>query len=422
MSVGCAGEVACGSALFVAVLDQLRKVTSRATLRRLLGLKEEKWPMDAWVDQHREDAIEPEMEIIDAHHHLWDPRSQPKGWPQSEREIHFMYGTLGPAGVTKTVDDFHKQNNLQRVLDCFGKRQLPFIQPYMGEELLLDIRNRDCGKRGHNIVKTVYLECGWQPPNVLEVLQPLGEAHMVAEVHAKHPSICNGTVAFANLLLPDVETTLEGLKKIPGVKGIRHSLAWSPDSGILGAGDKTAPAANTASDPQFRKGFALLRKYDLSYDCWMFHEQLGELTKLAKDFPDQIIICDHVAEPLGISSYKREATFPIWEKGIRELAAASPKVYCKLSGLPMCRTGFGFDDRPQPPNSDELAAAYAPYFNVCLEAFGVNRCLFASNFPVDKISCDYTVLFNAYKKIVKGHPDAVKRALFHDNAKRLYRL
>lgn len=422
MSVCCAGEVVCGSALIVAVLDQLRKVTSRATLRRLLGLKEEKWPMDAWVDQHREDAIEPEMEIIDAHHHLWDPRSQPKGWPQSERMIHFMYGTLGPGGVTKTVDDFHKQNNLQHVLDSFGKRQLPFCQPYMGEELLLDIRNRDCGKRGHNIVKTVYLECGWDPPNVLEVLKPLGEAHMVAEVHAKHPTICNRTVAFANLLLPDVETTLEGLKKVPGVTGIRHSLAWSPDSGIVGAGDKSAPAANTASDPQFRKGFALLKKYDLSYDCWMFHEQLGELTKLAKDFPDQIIICDHVAEPLGISSYKRETTFPIWEKGIRELAAASPKVYCKLSGLPMCRTGFGFDDRPQPPNSDELAAAYAPYFNVCLEAFGVTRCLFASNFPVDKISCDYTVLFNAYKKIVKGHPDAVKRALFHDNAKCLYRL
>ncbi|CAE8635118.1 unnamed protein product [Polarella glacialis] len=117
-----------------------------------------------------------------------------------------------------------------------------------------------------------------------------------------------------------------------------------------------------------------------------------------------------------------QATFPKWEKGIRELAAASPNVHCKLSGLAMCSTGFRFDERPVPPSSQELAAAWAPYFRVCLEAFGVERCLFASNFPVDKVSCDYTVLWNAFKLIVKDSSDADKRRLFHSNAKALYRM
>mmetsp|Transcript_30858 Transcript_30858/g.70132 ORF Transcript_30858/g.70132 Transcript_30858/m.70132 type:complete len:434 (-) Transcript_30858:38-1339(-) len=379
-----------------------------------------KWPLDEWVDLRREEAIDPDMEIIDPHHHLWDPRYHPKGWPIPLEHIQMWFAMTPVKELNKQALDGMLQDSVAAVDSFVGRsrRQAPFTQPYMGEELSLDIRNRDCGKRGHNIVKTVYLECGWDDKNVEEPLRPLGEVAMVAKVHEEFPKLCNGMVAYAKLDHPEVETTLKGLKENPLVRGIRHSLSWTADKGIAGAGVEK----DAAMTPEFRKGFALLEKYGLSYDVWMFHEQLGNVTDLVRSFPNTTVIIDHVAEPLGISTYDRETTFPIWEKGMRELAKASKNVYVKLSGLSMCRTGFHFDDRAVPPSSEELAKAWGKYFKVVLDAFGVDRCMFASNFPVDKVSTDYTVLFNSFKLIVKDYSEADKRALFYENAKRVYRL
>uniref|UniRef100_A0A7S0B6M8 Amidohydrolase-related domain-containing protein n=1 Tax=Pyrodinium bahamense TaxID=73915 RepID=A0A7S0B6M8_9DINO len=335
-------QVALVAVLVVVVLKLLRK---------RLGNTGCKWPLDIWIDTYREDAIDPDLEIIDPHHHLWDPRYHPKGWPLPLPMIQAWYATTKPAVINKQVLDSMMKDHPAAVSSFVGRglRAVPFVQPYMGQELELDIRNRDCGKRGHTVVKTVYLECGWDDQAVKEAMRPVGEARMAEQVHAQHPRLCNAIVAGANLLLPDVEETF-------------------------------------------------------------------------KAFPNTTIIIDHVAEPLGIGSYTREGTFPLWEKGIRELAKASKHVYVKLSGLGMCRTGFHFDDRPTPPSSAELAEAWGPYFRVVLEAFGVQRCMFASNFPVDKVSCDYTVMWNAFKLIAANYSAADKRALFHDNAKRVYRL
>lgn len=392
---------------------------SRAMLRKLFCQKREKWPMDAWVDQYSEAAIDPSMEIIDAHHHLWDPTSHPKGWPVSLWQIKLYYLLCSPEKITEVTKADQIARGNVNILKSFGQRQLPFMQAYMGEDLLLDIHNRESGKPGHNVVKTVYIECGWDDHGVKEALKPVGEAAMVEREHKRFPSICHATVAFADLRLPDVELTLQAYAKIQSVKGIRHSLAYSDDPAIAGS-DKAK--SDTAWEPAFRRGFALLEKYGYSYDVWMFHEQLEGVADLARNFPGTTIIVDHVAEPLGIGSYKRQETFPKWEKGIREVALASENVYVKLSGLAMCRTGFGFDERPEPPSSQELAQAWAPYIRVCIEAFGVDRCLFASNFPVDKISCDYTVLWNAYKRIVAHRSPEDRRKLFYENAKRVYRL
>lgn len=164
-----------------------------------------------------------------------------------------------------------------------------------------------------------------------------------------------------------------------------------------------------------------MSKYGFSYDSWLFHENLAGLADLAKTFPDTTIICDHMGFPLGIGKYDRKETFPKWQESVKALAV-QPNVYMKIGGFGMRFPGFGFDERSFPPTSDELAEAWGPYVTFCIDTFGVDRCIMESNFPMDKVSCGYTVLFNALKKSVKSYSKEDKRKLFELNAKRVYRL
>ncbi len=176
-------------------------------------------------------------------------------------------------------------------------------------------------------------------------------------------------------------------------------------------------------DTTFRQGFTCLQQYGLSFDAWLYHPQVPELVSLARAFPDVSIILDHVGGPLGIGPYagKRDEVFQEWKQQITDLATCA-NVVVKLGGLAMSICGFGWHKRPAPPTSTELATAMAPYFEVCIEQFGVNRCMFESNFPVDKVSCSYTVLWNAFKRLSHGYSPAERAALFHDTAVRVYRL
>jgi len=408
------------AAVVAFLLDRFPRTVARSLLRKVMSLKAELWPVDEWVNLHREHAIDPDMEIIDPHHHIWDPRYHPKGWPVPLWIIQLFHLLKSPKDIRDQVhtDLSGKCPPDDAVLHTFGQRQLPFLQPYMAEDFLLDIRNRDCGKRGHNVEQTVYLECGWADQSVVEALRPVGEVRMVEQAHAKFPSIANGIVAYANLSLPDVERTLQVYKAIPSVNGIRNSFTWSSDKNIA----MTDGPEHASKEKAFRDGFALLERYGLSFDVWMFREQLDDLIDLVKTFPTTTFILDHCAGPLGIKSHTQEGTFPKWEKGVRELAETSENVHAKLSGLAMPLTGFRHDERETPPNSQELAEAWGPYTKVMLDAFGVRRCMFASNFPVDKVSCDYTVMWNAFKLIVKDYSAEDKHALFYDNARRVYKL
>jgi predicted TIM-barrel fold metal-dependent hydrolase len=177
------------------------------------------------------------------------------------------------------------------------------------------------------------------------------------------------------------------------------------------------------SNPQFREGFAYLHKYNLSFDAWLYHTQLMELVGLANSFPDTPIILDHIGGPLGIGPYagKREEVFQEWKQGIAALSLC-PNVVVKLGGLGMPLTGFGWHEQPTPPNSAELAEAMAPYYNWCIDHFGADRCMFESNFPVDKLSYSYTTIWNAFKRISKDFSSTDQAALFHDTAVKVYRL
>jgi predicted TIM-barrel fold metal-dependent hydrolase len=324
---------------------------------------------EAWLARTVEEPQEPGLPICDAHHHLWD---RP------------------------------------------GNR-------YMPDDLLKDIG-------GHNVVSTVFIDChSSYRRSGPEEMRPLGETEFVraiAEAHAgKKTAVAAGIVGFANLTLgKNIERVLDAHLATGGgyFKGIRHSTARDPNPEIDAY--MNSPKGLMLA-PVFQEGFAFLKKYGLSYDAWLYFHQMPELAVLARAFPETVIICDHVGGLVLTNQYanNRDQVIQQWKKNIAELGEC-PNVYMKLGGLGMPRCGFGWHDRVNPPGSEELAKAMAPYFNWCIERFGLNRCMLESNFPVDKASYSYSVMWNAFKRYCTGFSKTEKAALFHDTAVRAYRL
>jgi len=177
------------------------------------------------------------------------------------------------------------------------------------------------------------------------------------------------------------------------------------------------------SDAAFRRGFSCLERFGLSFDAWLYHPQLFELVDLAGAFPATTIILNHVGGPLGVGPYadKRDEVFQAWRKGITALADY-PNVVVKLGGLGSERSGFDWHRRTLPPTSSEIAELLSPYFDFCIEKFGPHRCMFESNFPVEKRANSYVAVWNAFKRIARRYSADERRALFHDTAARVYRI
>jgi predicted TIM-barrel fold metal-dependent hydrolase len=176
-------------------------------------------------------------------------------------------------------------------------------------------------------------------------------------------------------------------------------------------------------DPAFRRGFAHLQPLGLSFDSWQFYPQLPDLVDLLRAFPETNVVLNHAGGMLGIPPHagRRDEVFRIWRANMRELAQF-PNLSVKAGGLGMLYCGWDFHLRDIPPGSEELAAAWRPYIETCLEVFGPERCMMESNFPVDKQSCGYGVLWNALKRITMNYPAAEKKLLYQDTAARVYRL
>jgi predicted TIM-barrel fold metal-dependent hydrolase len=176
-------------------------------------------------------------------------------------------------------------------------------------------------------------------------------------------------------------------------------------------------------EPKFREGFKQLKKFDLSFDVLLLEPQRPDLIDLARAFPETQIILNHVGVPMGIGRHagKREERFPIWRENIRTLAQCA-NVAVKLSGLGIAAPGFKSFNASPPFTSEQLANEWRPYVETCIGAFGAHRCMFASNFPVDKATCSYPVQWNAYKRLAGGASKEKKAALFSGTAKRIYRL
>jgi len=328
-----------------------------------------------WLDRRREEIIEPELPIVDPHHHLVDR-------PETGR--------------------------------------------YLLPDLLADIGS------GHNVTATVYLEwlSMYRAQGPVE-RRPIGEIEFANGVAAMAASgtygttkVCAGIVGYADLARgASVETVLEAMIAAGGgrFRGIRFITASHSDQAAWGS--PIIRPAGLLMDPRVREGFARLAPLGLSFDAWMYHTQLGDLVDLARVFPETPIVLDHVGGAIGLGPYagKRDEVFAEWNGKIRELAAC-PNVHIKLGGLGMRMFGFTHHMGELPPSSEELAAAWRPYIETCIAAFGPERAMFESNFPVDKGSCGYAALWNAFKRIAAGYSAAEKTALFAGTASKFYRL
>ena len=176
-------------------------------------------------------------------------------------------------------------------------------------------------------------------------------------------------------------------------------------------------------DPVFRQGFACLEPLGLTFEAWQFHPQLPDLVDLLGAFPNTPVILNHVGGLLGIPPHegKRKEVFDVWRRHIKTLARF-PNLSVKLGGLGMLYCGWDFHLREMPPSSEELASIWRPYIETCIEEFGTERCMMESNFPVDKQSCGYGVLWNAMKRITLKFSAAEKSDLYFNNAQRVYRI
>jgi len=327
-----------------------------------------------WLDRRKEPILEPDLPIVDPHHHLWDR----PGWR------------------------------------------------YMFDELLADTNS------GHNIVATVYVQARamYRAAGPQE-LQPVGETEFINGVAAMSASgiygktrHCAGIVGHADLTLGSrVEPVLAAHVRAGGdrFRGIRHISAWDADAAIRNPA--YSPPQGLLGDKTFREGFAVLDRLGLSFDAWLYHPQIDELAELARAFPETKIVLNHVGGPIGIGAYagRHKEVFSVWRASVKALGACL-NVCVKLGGLGMRMGGFGFHEQPEPPSSETLAAAWRPYIETCIEAFGAARCMFESNFPVDKGSYSYPVFWNACKLLARGATAPEKADLFAGTAARFYRL
>ncbi len=294
---------------------------------------------------------------------------------------------------------------------------------------------------GHRIEATVYIECraGYRPDGPLE-LRPVGETEGVLGMMGDAPPsptlpheggggspptrFCAGIVCYADLMLGTAVRPVLEAQIAAGrgrVKGIRNSTVSHADPNARGAAVNRP--AGMLLDPRLREGFACLAPLGLTFDSWIYHTQVGELTDLARAYPDTVVVLDHVSGILGIGPYsgRREETFREWRRALVDFAACA-NARVKLGGLGMPLFGFGFHEQVRPPGSERLAAAWRPYIETAIELMGAERCMFESNFPVDKASCAYGVLWNAFKRITADCSASEKAALYSGTARRTYRL
>jgi L-fuconolactonase len=204
-------------------------------------------------------------------------------------------------------------------------------------------------------------------------------------------------------------------------RGIRRAAAWDADARV--PNHRTEPGPQVFLRDDFRAGFKHLAPRKLTFEAWCYHHQLPDVTALARAFPDTTIILNHFGGPLGIGPYagKADEIYAAWRPAITELASCQ-NVVAKLGGINMEINGFGWHERSRPPSSQELCDATRRWYELTIEKFGASRCMFESNFPVDKVTCSYTVLWNSFKRLTAGSTATDKAALFHDTAARVYRL
>lgn len=326
----------------------------------------------AWLAKRKEDIVEPELKIVDPHHHVWDMP---------------------------------------------GNR-------YLFDELMADFQS------GHRVVASVHVQChSMYRAGGPEEMRPVGETEFINGVAAQSASgaygpakVCAGIIGTFDLMLGSrAEPVLEAHIRAGGgrFRGIRPTTAWheSPEVRALDIRPRILMHAEA------RNAIACIERLNLSLDLWLFFTQLGEALDVCRTFPGLRVIINHAGGPVGIGPYEgqRDAVFGEWRKKIEALARC-PNVVIKLGGLAMRYGGFHFNKLPAPPSSDLLVEKWTPYVEACIDSFGPARCMFESNFPVDRGMCNYHVLWNAFKKMTQHYSPEERESLFSKTAADTYGL
>ncbi|MEJ8846129.1 amidohydrolase family protein [Variovorax rhizosphaerae] len=326
---------------------------------------------DDWLALHEEEVLEPGLPIVDAHHHFYDR----PGWS------------------------------------------------YLADDYMADA----CS--GHNVRASVYMQALTRyRADGPEALKPVGETDYVVAatdaIGSELPQVAQGIVGYANLRLgASVREVLDAqLHAGKGrFRGVRHLTTWDAHPSLVNP--LTAAPRGLLLDRVYRQGVAQLAPLGLSYDAWLFFPQLPELLDLAKAFPETTVIVNHCGGIVRIGAYadRHPELFERWSSSMREIARL-PNVHVKLGGLGMRINGFDFEKGETPPSSRHLADTWRPWIETCIEAFGADRCMFESNFPVDKGSYSYAACWNAFKRLTTDASAAERQALFEGTATRIYRL
>ena len=338
-----------------------------------------------------EAILEPELPIVDPHHHMWDRRPLP------------------PAPLP----------------DHPAAKAVGHLKRYMLDELAADTRS------GHNVVATVYMECGFfAKADGPKAFRSVGETEAVNGVAAMSAAgvyggfrACAGIVGHVELTLGDLAAEVLQAHVLAGggrFRGVRNLAGWDEDPFVTWP-IRAAPSLYLQED--FRRGFRHLAPLGLSFDAWVLEPQLGDVLDLARAFPETTIILNHLGAPLGLGRWAgtREARFPIWRRSMAELAGC-PNVVVKVGGLGQAFTNFPSLLADPPVGSAQLADEWRPYVEAAIELFGVDRCMFESNWPSDAGCGAYATIWNAFKRLAAGATADEKTALFSGTARRVYRL
>ncbi len=316
--------------------------------------------------------MEPELPIVDPHHHLWN---------------------------------------------------LP-TNRYLLDEALDDFTS------GHRVTQTVHVQCrSMYRADGKEEMKPIGETEFVNGIAAQSASgeygsvrVAAGIVGTTDLLLgKQVEPVLDAHMRAadPRFKGIRPSVVWHADSRVR----PLDIPSRILLDSRARDAIACVEKRGLSLDLWAFFTQLDEVLDVCRAFPHLTVVVNHLGGPIGIGPYenRQEEVFLEWSTRLRRLADCE-NIVIKIGGLGMRYAGFRFNQEVMPPSSDRLVDDWKHYVHECIDIFGTERCMFESNFPVDRGMFSYQVLWNAFKKLTTNYSKGERDDLFSGTAKRTYRL
>lgn len=329
-------------------------------------------PDRGWLARADELVLDPALPIVDAHHHLWEQDGR----------------------------------------------------PYLLDEIAEDLAS------GHAVQATVFVQAhyGYRTTGPAH-LAPVGETEKVSAMANQAlarglPKVAEAIVGFADLTLGSAveEVLLAHQAAADGrLRGIRHSVSRDPNfpNGVV-----LRPAREgLLADAAYREGLRTVKRMGLSYDAMLYNCQLGELCAMADGLSDLPIVLDHIGCILGVGLYegREEELFARWRQDMAQLALR-PNVSVKIGGFGMIVCGAKWHLADCPPTSQALADAWRPYVETCIELFGAKRCMFESNFPVDKAMYPYRTLWNAFKRLTTAASADERAALFSGTAARFYRI